>query len=123
MFPQELADLFDTIVKGHNKYDRDLTVLEVRELYGVDNPTATRARKEIVADILDDIDSLPHIGEDVANDVVRSIWQQEVGRGITALSLSIMEGPTEKLTAIKSNSEKSEDGYVPDDETETVPTG
>ena len=48
MFPQELADLFDTIVKGHNKYDRDLTVLEVRELYSVDNPTATRARKEII---------------------------------------------------------------------------
>ena len=100
MFPQELADLFDTIVKGHNKYDRDLTVLEIRELYGVDNPTATRARKEIVADILDDIDSLPHIGEDVANDVVRSIWQQEVGRRIADLSLSIMEASTEKLQEI-----------------------
>ena len=122
MFPQELADLFDTIVKGHNKYDRDLTVLEIRELYGVDNPTATRARKEIVADILDDIDSLPHIGEDVANDVVRSIWQQEVGRRIADLSLSIMEGSTEKLQEIKSIVEKSEDGFVPDDETEPVPT-
>ena len=122
MFPQELADLFDTIVKGHNKYDRDLTVLEVRELYGVDNPTATRARKEIIYDILDDIDSLPHIGEDVANDVVRSIWQQEVGRRIADLSLAIMEGSTEKLQEIKSIVEKSEDGFVPDDETEPVPT-
>jgi len=122
MFPQELADLFDTIVKGHSKYDRNLTVLEIRELYGVDNPTATRARKEIVSDILDDIDSLPHIGEDVANDVVRSIWQQEVGRRIADLSLSIMEGSTEKLQEIKSIVEKSEDGFVPDDETEPVPT-
>jgi|TARA_R100001129_G_scaffold174796_1_gene147346 replicative DNA helicase len=122
MFPQELADLFDTIVKGHNKYDRDLTVLEVRELYSVDNPTATRARKEIIYDILDDIDSLPHIGEDVANDVVRSIWQQEVGRRIADLSLAIMEGSTEKLQEIKSIVEKSEDGFVPDDETEPVPT-
>tara|TARA_R100001224_G_scaffold112114_2_gene93807 strand:+ start:674 stop:1810 length:1137 start_codon:yes stop_codon:yes gene_type:complete len=122
MFPQELADLFDTILKGHSKYDRDLTVLEVRELYSVHNPTATRARKEIVSDILDDIASLPHIGEDVANDVVRSIWQQEVGRRIADLSLSIMEGSTEKLQEIKSIVEKSEEGFVPEDDTEPVPT-
>lgn len=122
MFPQELADLFDTILKGHNKYDRDLTVLEIRELYSVHNPTATRARKEIISDILDDIASLPHIGEDVANDVVRSIWQQEVGRRIADLSLSIMEGSTEKLQEIKSIVEKSEEGFVPEDETAPVPT-
>ena len=122
MFPQELADLFDTIIKGHNKYDRDLSVLEIRELYSVHNLTSTRARKEIVSDILDDIDSLPHIGEDVANDVVRSIWQQEVGRRIADLSLAIMEGSTEKLQEIKKIVEKSEEGFVPEDTTEPVPT-
>jgi len=45
-----------------------------------------------------------------------------VGRRIADLSLSIMEGSTEKLQEIKSIVEKSEEGFVPEDDTEPVPT-
>ena len=122
MFPDELRDLHDTLEKGHKRYDRDLTILELRELYRIDNPTATRAKKDIVATMLDDIDALPHIGEDVATDVVSTLWQQEVGRRIADLALSIMEGSTDKLLDIKNIVEKSQEGFVPKDDYEEIPT-
>ena len=122
MFPNELRDLHDTLEKGHKRYERDLTIIELRELYRIDNPTATRAKREIVSDMLDDIGALPHIGEDVATDVVSTLWQQEVGRRIADLALSIMEGSTDKLLDIKSIVEKSQEGFVPKDDYEEIPT-
>ena len=116
MFPSELADLYDTIVDGHDKYDRNLTVVEVRELFRVNNPTATRAKRELLAEILDDISAYAPIGEDVAQDVLTKMWQQEVGRRIADMGLAMMEGNPEKIYEIKELIERSENGFVPDDE-------
>ena len=116
MFPSELADLYDTIVDGHDKYDRNLTVVEVRELFRVNNPTATRAKRELLAEILDDISAYAPIGEDVAQDVLTKMWQQEVGRRIADMGLAMMEGSPEKIYEIKELIERSEDGFVPEDE-------
>ena len=116
MFPSELADLYDTIVDGHDKYDRNLTVVEVRELFRVNNPTATRAKRELLAEILDDISAYAPIGEDVAQDVLTKMWQQEVGRRIADMGLAMMEGNPEKIYEIKELIERSEDGFVPEDE-------
>ena len=115
MFPSELADLYDTIVDGHDKYDRNLTVVEVRELFRVNNPTATRAKRELLAEILDDISAYAPIGEDVAQDVLTKMWQ-EVGRRIADMGLAMMEGNPEKIHEIKELIERSEDGFVPEDE-------
>lgn len=122
MFPSELADLYDTIVDGHTKYERDLTIMEVRELYRVNNPTATRAKREIIAEILDDVASYADIGSDVAEDVLTKLWQQEIGRRIADMGLAMMEGHPEKIHEIKDLVDKSEDGFVPDDEVEPVTT-
>ena len=116
MFPSELADLYDTIVDGHDKYDRNLTVGEVRELFRVNNPTATRAKRELLAEILDDISAYAPIGEDIAQDVLTKMWQQEVGRRIADMGLAMMEGNPEKIHEIKELIERSEDGFVPEDE-------
>ena len=122
MFPAELRDLHDTLEKAHSRYDRDLTILEVRELYKVGNPTATRAKRELISDILDAIENIPHIGEDVAADVINTLWQQETGKQIADLALSIMEGSTDKLLEIKSIVEKTQDGFVPRDDYDEIPT-
>ena len=122
MFPSELADLYDTIVDGHNKYERDLTIIELRELFRVNNPTATRAKRELVAEILDDVASYANIGSDVAEDVLTKLWQQEIGRRIADMGLAMMEGHPEKLYEIKDLVERSENGFVPDDDVEPVTT-
>ena len=70
MFPSELADLYDTIVLAHTKYERNITVMEVRELFRVHNPTATRAKRELIAEILNDIQSYAPMGADGAGDVL-----------------------------------------------------
>jgi len=122
MFPSELGDLYDTIVDGHDKYDRNLTVGEVRELYRVNNPTATRAKRELLAEILDDISAYAPMGEDVVQDVLTKLWQQEVGRRIADMGLAMMEGTPEKIHEIKELIEKSENGFVPDDDIEPITT-
>ena len=122
MFPSELSDLYDTIVTGHKEYNRDLTVSEVRELFKVHNPTTTRAKYEVVSDMLTDIHKLSSIGQDVAKDVLQRMWQQEIGRNIADMGLAIMEGSPEKITEVRRLVEKSEEGFVPQDDIEPVPT-
>ena len=102
MFPNELGDLYDVIMDSHTSYERDLSSQEVREIYRVSNPTATRAKRDAVAEVLSDIEHLPNIGTDVATDVLNKMWQQEIGRNIADLGLAIMEGSPEKLHDIKS---------------------
>ena len=101
MFPEELSDLYNTIATGHKQYERDLTISEVRELFKVHNPTITRAKHEVVSDMLTDIHKLPAIGKDVAKDVLQKIWQQEIGRNIADMGLAIMEGSPEKIADVK----------------------
>ena len=122
MFPEELSDLYDTIVTGHKQYERDLTVSEVRELFKVHNPTITRAKHQVISDMLTDIHKIPAIGKDVAKDVLQKIWQQEIGRNIADMGLAIMEGSPEKIADVKRLVEKSEEGFVPDDDVEPVTT-
>ena len=122
MFPNELGDLYDVIMDSHTNYERDLSSQEVREIYRVSNPTATRAKRDAVAEVLYDIEQLPKIGTDVATDVLNKMWQQEIGRNIADLGLAIMEGSPEKLHDIKSLIEKSEKGFVPEDELTPVTT-
>ena len=122
MFPNELGDLYDVIMDSHTNYERDLSSQEVREIYRVSNPTATRAKRDAVAEVLSDIEHLPNIGTDVATDVLNKMWQQEIGRNIADLGLAIMEGSPEKLHDIKSLIEKSEKGFVPEDELTPVTT-
>ena len=122
MFPAELSDLYDTIVTGHKEYNRDLTVSEVRELFKVHNPTTTRAKYEVISDMLTAIHKLSSIGQDVAKDVLQRMWQQEIGRNIADMGLAIMEGSPEKITEVRRLVEKSEEGFVPQDDIEPVPT-
>ena len=122
MFPNELGDLYDIITNSHSSYERDLSSQEVREIYRVSNPTATRAKRDAVAEVLYDIEQLPKIGSDVATDVLNIMWQQEIGRNIADLGLAIMEGSPEKLHEIKSLIEKSEEGFVPEDDVSPVTT-
>ena len=122
MFPNELGDLYDIITNSHSSYERDLSSQEVREIYRVSNPTATRAKRDAVAEVLYDIEQLPKIGSDVATDVLNKMWQQEIGRNIADLGLAIMEGSPEKLHEIKSLIEKSEEGFVPEDDVSPVTT-
>ena len=122
MFPSELADLYDTIVLAHTKYERNITVMEVRELFRVHNPTATRAKRELIAEILNDIQSYAPMGADVAGDVLEKLWQQEIGRRIADLGLSMMEGNPDKIHEIKDLIERSEEGFVSDDDWVPVTT-
>ena len=122
MFPTELGDLYDTIVMAHKDYEKDLSISEVRELFKVHNPTITRAKYEVVSGLLNDIHKLSSISSDVAKDVLQKMWQQEIGRNIADMGLAIMEGSPEKIADVKRLVEKSEEGFVPEDDITPVPT-
>ena len=76
----------------------------------------------MLAEILDDISAYAPIGEDVAHDVLTKLWQQEVGRRIADMGLAMMEGTPEKIHEIKELIDKSENGFVPDDDIEPITT-
>ena len=75
-----------------------------------------------MAEVLYDIENLPTIGSDVATDVLKKMWQQEIGRNIADMGLAIMEGSPEKIHEVKALLDKSEQGFVPEDDVVPITT-
>ena len=90
IFPNELTELFDLIVESHEKFKKDLTIGELKALYAVNHPTATVAKKENIAIILN---SLPtEISEDVAKEIIRKAYITEAARELSEIGLDIING-------------------------------
>ena len=120
MFPGALASVFDTIQEGHIRYDRDMTVDELKVLHWVLNPTLTRAAKENIYNLLQDVQDDPTYGEDLGRDVLVSLWFKEVCRQVASESMDGMNGMHTTFTGIKAILEKHEENGLPVEDVEEL---
>lgn len=122
MFPGELASLYDTIVEGHTRYERTLTLDEVRALHKTLHPTLTRAARNNIEELLVDVDAEEAMGPDVAQDVLKFMWRVETGRRIADAALEIMDGKSESLQPVMRIIERASADFTPQDEVVPVTT-
>lgn len=116
MFPDAAGVVFQTIKQAHKQYERSLTLDEVEALYRALNPTATRANRQTVLELIQDIHAEGDIGADVAADVIRNLWKAEIGRMIAEHAIDIADGKSDSLRGIIDIIERTQDNFVPKDE-------
>jgi KaiC/GvpD/RAD55 family RecA-like ATPase len=115
LFSDDAADLYDILGLAHAKYEHDLTSEDLYSLWIADHPVATNTEKADFRDLIDDIEKSNAISSDVAQDVIKKLWQKEIGREITNLGINLSEGDHSAFNLLQSLIERIGENYMPDD--------
>lgn len=90
MLSSSLHKIYDIIYETHTRYEKDITIGELKALFKANNPTATVAQLELIDIALSDLPT--EISEDVAKEIIKKAWITEIGRQIADYGISIVNG-------------------------------
>jgi len=110
-FEDESKKIWRSIELGHNKYERDLTPLEVEQILFDEFSTMTTSQVHSMKTLTR---SLPKdIGEDIASDVLMSQFKKYFGKKLAELGIEIMDKGTQDLSKVNELIEKYEENFMP----------
>jgi len=115
IFGEDVRDIYEIVTKAHQKYGHSLTSQELLALWRVDNPVATKAERNDVAHLLEDIESATSLSHDVTLDVIETLWRRDLGKRIASLGLEMSEGREEAMGRLQSLLDRHAEGYMPND--------
>ena len=105
------GSLFDTIQKAHDKYDADINIDELYSLHTtVYNPAITRAAKEQLSELIEDIKETQEPSKEIADDIVKILSERDVAQRIAVEATEIFNGKPADFNTILSIIEKYKTG-------------
>jgi len=105
------GSLYDTIQKAHDKYDTDINIDELYSLHTtVYNPAITRAAKEQLSELIEDIRETQEPSKEIADDIVKILSERDVAQRIAVEATEIFNGKPADFNAITSMIEKYKTG-------------
>ena len=111
VFQGSFGSLFDTVQKAHEKYDADI---KIDELYGLHttifNPALTRAAKEQLSELIEDIKGTQEPSKEIADDIVKILVERDVAQKIAIEATEIFNGRPADFNTIVSIIEKHKHG-------------
>lgn len=118
LFDAECREIFKTIVLGHEKYGRDLTIDEIRLLYANEHPVSTEAYRATLNTVIDSVADASSLSEDIAIDTIKGLWQRQAGTKIANLGLEISEGKLEAFDSLVDQIDAYKAGFAPTEQYE-----
>jgi len=115
IFSEDTVEIFDLLKAAHTKYNHDITPDDLYSLWVTEHPVATTAEVHDFRDQIDLMKASEPLSEDVATDVIGSLWRKETGLEVSNLGIDMSMGDTSAMTRLKSLLERVADGYMPDD--------
>ena len=120
IFDEEAKEIYETIETMHEKFDRDISPLELFTFWKSQNPTSTGSWDEQIEGVIGTISDAETLDTDIAADVIGNLWRQHVGLDIANLGIKMSEGDTNAMDTLNKLIERVSDGYLPDDFAEDV---
>ena len=105
--------IYKSIVRAHEITDDDITPQDVAEIYEVDNPAETRAKKDNIRILLRELAEATPLSISVAEEVLSRVWKKEIGRDIANIGTQISHGLIHDLSSIKRLIEKTSEDFTP----------
>lgn len=115
LFEDQLKDLFTTIIELHEKFNKDITPLELFTYWKSKNPTSTASWTAEMEDQISSIADAEQMDQAVAVDVIESLWRQHTGLDIANLGIRMSEGDCSAMDNLNTLLERVGSGYLPDD--------
>ena len=116
MFSDHALVVFDSIAQYHSLYTDDLDKTKLWELIKANNPTLTAANKSFVYELIESIKDASDWTEEFAKDILSDIWKKHIFTKIAELGIKGSQGLIKDVTEIRDLIEKSEAGFVLEDD-------
>lgn len=115
LFDDSVKEVFDALVESHEKFDTDVSPLELFTYWKAINPTSTAAWTAEIEDTINCIGNSEPIAEAIATDVIENLWRQSVGLDIANYGILMSEGDVSAFDKLNRLLDRVSDGYLPDD--------
>jgi len=112
-FTKDLRKIKNVIDKAIDKYDRDLTLDEVRSLFFLQNPTLTTSQKHQYDLHFTALKNTSAIKSDVAEDLISIMYRQYLGELIANLGFQYVNGDVESLEPLRDIITSHQDNFIP----------
>ena len=114
LFSKEVSKIKTLIDEAMIKYDRSLTVDEVEGLFFASDPTMTTAQKEGYKGIFQKLRKEQPIGDDVAQDILSTLFRQYLGEEIANEGFDYVNGTKTSLESLRHLLDHYRDDFLPD---------
>ena len=112
-FTKDLRKIKNVIDKAIDKYDRDLTLDEVRSLFFLQHPTLTTSQKHQYDLHFTALKNTSAIKSDVAEDLISIMYRQYLGELIANLGFQYVNGDVESLEPLRDIITSHQDNFIP----------
>ena len=125
IFTNGVGNFYDTIKKAHTKYsDIDLDIDEVSALHmDVYNPALTRVAKANFLNLIDEIKNEKMPNEDVADDILDSMYKRSLAHKIAVEATNIYNGGDASFNSIRGFIDEAENQVEEDGDAVTDDIG
>jgi len=115
IFSEDIAGIYDLLKDAHEKYQHDIKPDDLYSLWLTHNPVATTAEINDFRDVVDTLKASDPLSDDIASDVIESLWRRQIGLDISNMGINMAEGDTSAMTRLKEFLANVSDNYMPDD--------
>lgn len=120
IFDDAVKDIYETIVTMHDKFNKDISSLELFAFWKAQNPTSTGSWTAEIEDQINCINNAETIDPEIAKDVIENLWRQHIGTDVANLGIMMSEGDTGAMDKLVTLVNRVSNGYMPDDFGEDV---
>ena len=113
-FEREPKRIVEAIVSAQATYSKSLKLSEIQNIFFSTNSSLTTAQRDSYKLLFAKIKQTDDISLEVAKDVLQSLWRVEVGRQVSELGFSLMEGHTSSLDSLSKLIDDYASGFVTD---------
>lgn len=113
IFTKDVRKIKQTLDKAMQEFEGDLTVADVEALFYSHNQTMTTATKTAYADLFHKIGKVDVIKEDIAEQVLGTLFQQHVGEKVANLGFEFVNGTEQSLEPLRRLLDAYKDDFTP----------
>lgn len=113
LFTKDGRRIKGIIDRSIEEYGRNVTPSEVRALFFSESPTMTTAQKVSYNALFDEITEESVMGEDIAADVLSSLFRQYVGDQVANIGFEMVNGEHHSLEPLREMLEEFNDDFTP----------
>lgn len=121
-FPDELVELYETLVRAHEKYSCNVSLKELKALHFLQNSALSKTAKDNYEYIFSKLEKLELPNQEIAHSLIEGLWKQEVARQVANEAIKIINGKSDDLNALIKLTQAIQEQKGPSDDYEPVTT-
>ena len=113
LFSKDIRKIKQALDYSMEKYERSLTVDELKALFLINNSTMTTANKQVFENLFSQLAKQNPMIKEIADDVLSSLFRQSLGEEIANIGFEYINGATNSLEPLRSIVDHHNDDFLP----------